>query len=70
MKNPNLLLFEDSRIERNILHYSNLVIALNVHLIQYGGKPHNKTLWKVCESDHEAILETLKCRADPVGSLD
>ena len=51
-----------------ILHYSNLVVASNVHLIKYGGKPHNKILWKVQESDHEAILETLQCRADLVGS--
>ena len=39
-------------------------------MIRYGGKPHNKILWKVRKSDHEAILETLKCRVDPVGSLD
>ena len=56
--------------ERKILHYSNLVVTSNIHLIKYGGKPHNKILWKVHESDHEAILETLKCRVDPVGSLD
>ena len=30
----------------------------------------NKTLWKVCESNHEATLETLKCKADLVGSID
>ena len=42
----------------------------NVHFIKYGGKPHNKTLWKVHESDHEEILRTLKCREDPFGSLD
>ena len=70
MKNPNLWLFEDWQTERKILHYSNHVVASNVHLIKYGGKPDNKILWKVRESDHEAILETLKCRADPVGSLD
>ena len=70
MKNPNLWLFEDWQTERKILHYSNLVVASNVHLIKYDEKPHNKTLWKVRESDHEAILETLKCRADLVGSLD
>ena len=70
MKNPNLWLFKDWKIERKILHYSNLVVASKVHLIKYGGKPHNKILWKVHKSDHEAILETLKCRVDPVGSLD
>ena len=70
MKNHNLWLFEDWQTERKILHYSNLFVASNVHLIKYGGKPHNKILWKVRESDHEAILETLKCRANLVGSLD
>ena len=70
MKNPNLWLFEAWKTERKILHYSNLVVASNVHLIKYGGNPHNKTLWKICELDHEAILETLQCRANPVGSLD
>ena len=70
MKNLNFWLFKDWKIERKILHYLNLFIASNIHLIKYGGKPHNKILWKVCKSDHEAILETLKCREDPAGSLD
>ena len=70
MKNPNLWLFEDWQTKRKILHYSNLVVTSNVHLIKFGGKPNNKILWKVCESDHKAILETLKCRVDLVGSLD
>ena len=55
--------------ERKILHL-NLVVTSNVHLIKYGRKSHNKILWKVHKSDHEAILETLKCRANLVGSLD
>ena len=70
MKNPNLRLFKDWQTKRKILHYSNLFVTSNVHYIKYGGKPHNKILWKVHELDHEAILETLKCRADLVGSLD
>ena len=61
MKNPNLWLFKDWKTKRKILHYSNLVVISNVHLKKYDVKPHNKTLWKVCKSDHEAILETLKC---------
>ena len=44
MKNPNLWLFEDWKTKRKILHYSNLVVASNVHLIRYGVKQHNKTL--------------------------
>ena len=70
MKNPNLWLFKDWKTKRKILHYSNLFVKSNVHLIKYGEKSHNKILWKVRESDHEAIIKTLKCRADPVGSLD
>ena len=70
MKNPNLWLFEDWQIERKILHYSNLFVTSNLHLIKYGEKLNNKILWKVCKSKHEVILETLKFRADPVGSLD
>ena len=70
MKSPNLWLFEDLQTKRKILHYSNLVVTSNVHLIKYGGKPHNKILWNVRKSDNEAILETLKCREDLVGSLD
>lgn len=58
MKNPIFWLFEDWKTERKILHYSNLLVASNFHLIKYGGKPHNKILWKVRKSDHEAILET------------
>ena len=61
---------KDWKIERKILHYSNLVVTSNVHLIKYGGKSHNKILCKVHESDHKAILETLECRVDLVGSLD
>ena len=70
MKNTYLWLFKDWKIDRRIIHYSNFFVALNVHLIKYGGKPHNKTLWKVHESDHKAILEILKFRANLVGSLD
>ena len=70
MKNTNLWLFKDWKIERKILHYSNLIVTSNVHFIKYGRKPHNKILWKVHESDHQPRLETLKCQADPVESLD
>lgn len=70
VKKSNLWLFEDFETHRKILHYSNLVVASNVHLIRYGGRPLNKNLWKVRESDHEAILDTIKSRADPDGSLD
>jgi len=69
-KSVNIWLFQDFDMHRKILHYSNLVVASNVHLIKYRGRPLNKILWKVRESDHEAILDTIKSRADPDGSLD
>lgn len=70
IKNSNAWLFEDFETHRHILHYSNLLVATNIHLIKYHGRPLNKDLWKVHESDHEEILETLRVRADPKGSLN
>lgn len=49
MNNPRLWLLEDWETHRKILHYLNLVIVSNVHLIRCGGRPHNKTLRKVRE---------------------
>ena len=69
-KSVNIWLFQDFYMHQKILHYSNLVVASNVYLIKYRGRPLNKILWKVRESDHEAILDTIKSRADPDGSLD
>jgi len=69
-KSVNVWLFQDFDTHRKIPHYSNLIVASNVQLIQYRGRPLNKTLWKVSESDHEAILDTIKSRADSDGSLD
>ena len=70
IKNSDVWLFEDFEKHRHILHFSNLVVATNIHLMKYRGRPHNKILWKVHESDHEAILDTIQVRADPEGSLD
>ena len=70
MKDLNLWLFKDWKIERKILHYSNLVIISIIHLINYGGKSYSKTLWKAHESEHEAILETIKGRENMTSSLD
>jgi len=69
-KSVNVWLFEDFDTHHKILHYSNLVVETNVYLIQYQGRPLNKTLWKVRDFDHEAILDTIKSREDPDVSLD
>ena len=63
-------LFEDFKTHIDILHYSNLIVATNIQLIPYRGRPLNKKLWKVRESDHEAILDTIRVRVGLEGSLD
>ena len=50
---------------RHILHYSNLIVATNIQLIPYHGRILNKKLWKVRDSNHEAILDTIRVRVDP-----
>ncbi|XP_059067302.1 uncharacterized protein LOC131858197 [Cryptomeria japonica] len=70
IKNIDVWLFEDFETHKHIIHFFNLVVATNIHLMKYCGKPHNKILWKVSESDHEAILDTIQVRADLEGSLD
>jgi oligoribonuclease (3'-5' exoribonuclease) len=63
-------LFEDYGTHRHIFHYSNLLVATNIELIKYTGRPRNKNLWKLCESEHEAIHDTIRVRANPEGSLN
>ncbi|XP_059072923.1 uncharacterized protein LOC131873750 [Cryptomeria japonica] len=70
IKNFDVWLFEDFETQRHILHFSNLVVAINIHLMKYRGRPHNKILWKVHESDHEEILDTIWVRVNTEGSLD
>ena len=70
MKNYTTWLFEDFETHIHIFLYSNLIVAKNIQLISYQGRALKKKLWKVHESDHEAILDTLRVRSDPKGSLD
>ena len=63
-------LFQDIEMHCKIVHYFYFVLESNVYLTKYGGRPLKKTLWKVCESDHEAILDMIKSREDLDGSLD
>jgi hypothetical protein len=62
--------FEDYEKHKTILMYSHLVIATNVKLSKHQGKPKTKELWTISTADHEALLETLKQRDDPSGTLD
>ena len=70
IKNSSMWLFEDFETHIHILHYSNLIVETNIQLILYCGRPLNKKLWKECEFDHNAILDTIRVRVDPEGSLD
>jgi len=70
MKNFDMWLFEDFETHRNFFIIITFVVALNVQLIKYGSRMLNKNLWKVHETNHEEILETIKIRVDPHDSLD
>ena len=63
-------LFENFEIHRHILHYSYLIVVINIQLILYHGRPLNKKLWKACESNYEAILDIIRVRVNLEGSLD
>lgn len=62
--------FEDYEKHRTILMYSHLVIAIDVKLSKHQGRQKTKELWTISIVDHEALLETLKQRYDPSGTLD
>ena len=57
-------------IVSRILIYSHLIIAKNVKLLKHQGRPKVKELFTIANADHEALLETLKQREDPIGILD
>jgi hypothetical protein len=56
--------FEDYQTEKNILHYSHLVVATNIKLERYKGRPTNKVLWTISMDDHETIIDALQKRED------
>lgn len=49
--------------------YSHLSIEKNVMLLRHNSKPRTKELWTAHSVDHGAILDTLKVRDDPSGTL-
>ena len=62
--------FEDYEKHKTIIMYSHLVIATNVMLFRHHARPKTKKLWTLTNADHEAILDTLKQRDDPLGTLE
>ena len=62
--------FEHYEKQKTIIMYSQLVIATNVKLLKHHARPKTKQLWTLSNVDHEAILNTLKQRDDPLGTLE
>ena len=60
--------FEDYQSEKKILHYSHLV-AMNIKLERYKGRPANKLLWTISMDEHETILDALQKREDTDGTM-
>ncbi len=56
--------FEDYQSEKKILHYSHLVVATNIKLQRYKGRPANKVLWTISIDEHETIIDALQKRED------
>ena len=62
--------FEDYQNHKKNLIYSNFIIATNVKLLNHQGRPKVKEIFTITNVDHEALLETLKQREGPTGTLD
>ena len=61
--------FEDYQSEKKILHYSHLVVATNIKLERYKGKPANKILWTISMDEHKIIIDASQKREDADGTV-
>ena len=64
-----LLAFEDYQSKKKILHYSHLVVATNIKLERYKGRPANKVLWTISMDKHEIIIDVLQKREDANATM-
>ena len=55
--------------KKKILHYSDLVVAINIKLDRYKGRPANKVLWKNLMDEHETIIDVLQKGEDADGTV-
>ena len=62
--------FEDYETHKKIMHYSHLVVATNIKLERYRGRPSKKLLWSISMEEHEAIIDALQKREDADGTMD
>ena len=70
LRRNGILAFEDYHKHKTILIYSHLIIATNMKLLKHQGRPKLKELFTITNSDHEALLETLKQREDSTRTLN
>lgn len=61
--------FEDYQFEKKILHYSHLVVAMNIKLERYKGRPANKVLWTISMDENKTIIDALQKREDANGTV-
>ena len=62
--------FEDYETHKKIMHYSHLVVATNIKLKQYRGRPSKKLLWSISMEEHEAIIDAMQKREDADGTME
>ena len=65
-----MLAFEDYETHKKIIHYSHLVVATNIKLDRYHGRPTNKVLWKISMEEHETIIDALQKRENTDGTME
>ena len=70
LRRNGILAFKDYQKHKTILIYLHLIIETHVKLLKHQGRPKVKELFTITNVDHKALLETLKQREDPIGTLD
>lgn len=62
--------FKDYEKHKKIIHYSHLVVATNIKLDRYRGRPSNKVLWTISMEEHETIIDALQKRENANGTME
>ena len=63
---PHLKTMKDTRR----LYITHLILATNIKLVRYKGRPTNKVLWTLSMDDHETIIDALQKREDADGTTE
>lgn len=59
--------YKDYEENKKIIRYSHLILATNIKLSRYKGRPTNRVLWNISMQEHEAIMNALHEREDTDG---